>query len=153
MTGLANHCKQPELILQTELAYFEDCILWVTCVLIPPQKRQQLLQELHIEHSGMSRIKSLARTVIWWSKLDSDIEDMVEGCNEVDFVDPFLNHMLLIIIDAGSKWIKAFPMQTSMSNTTIQYLKICLHSWRSVTMDHYLLVQSLQFLCSNGIMH
>ena len=73
-------------------------------------------------------MKALARTVIWWPKLDMDIEEMVKGCNEcqltrsmppaaplnplpwptkpwsrihVDFAGPFMNHMFLIIIDVG----------------------------------------------------
>ena len=41
----------------------------------------------------------------------------------VDFAGPFLNHMFLIVIDAGSKWIEAFPMLTSISRATIQQLK------------------------------
>lgn len=36
---------------------------------------------------------------------------------------PFLNHMFLVIIDAGSKWIEVFPMQSSTAKVTIQHLK------------------------------
>ena len=65
-------------------------------------------------------MKALARTVIWWPKLDTEIEEMVRCCNEcqmtrstppvaplnplpwpvkswsrlhIDFAGPFLNHM------------------------------------------------------------
>ena len=31
--------------------------------------------------------------------------------------------MFLIVTDAGSKWIEAFPMSTSTAKATIQYLK------------------------------
>ena len=41
----------------------------------------------------------------------------------VDYEGPFLNHIFLIVIDAGSKWIETFPMLTSTSRATIQYLK------------------------------
>ena len=41
-----------------------------------------MLQELHLGHSGMARMKALARTVIWWPKIDENIEEMVKGCTE-----------------------------------------------------------------------
>ena len=152
--GWPNYCEQSELKLywsrRTELCCFEGCILWGTRVLIPPQGRQRILEELYIGHPGMSKMKALACTVIWWPKLDSEIEEMVRCCDEcqmtrsvppvaplnplpwpvkawscihIDFVGPFLNHMFLIFIDAGSKWIEAFPMSTSTSKATIQCLR------------------------------
>ena len=42
----------------------------------------------------------------------------------MDYAGPFLNHMFLVIIDAESKWIEAFPMHLSTSKATIQHLKI-----------------------------
>ena len=45
-----------------------------------PQGHQRLLEELRIGHPGMSKMKALACTVIWWPKLDMDIEEMVKGC-------------------------------------------------------------------------
>ena len=36
---------------------------------------------------------------------------------------PFLNHMFLVIIDAGSKWIEVFSVQSSTAKVTIQHLK------------------------------
>ena len=51
-------------------------------VVFPAQRRTKLLQELHIGHPGICRIKGLARTVIWWPNIDSEIEEMVKGCSE-----------------------------------------------------------------------
>ena len=72
-------------------------------------------------------MKRLARTVILWPNIDSEMEEMVKGCNEcqltraalpvaslnllpwpfkpwsrihMDYAGPFLNHMFLVIIDA-----------------------------------------------------
>ena len=36
---------------------------------------------LHIGHPGMLKMKALAITVVRWPKLDTDIEEMVKGCN------------------------------------------------------------------------
>ena len=36
---------------------------------------------LHIGHPAMLKMKALAITVMRWPKLDTDIEEMVKGCN------------------------------------------------------------------------
>lgn len=35
----------------------------------------------HISHQGIVRTKSLERSCTWWSKMDSQIEDSINGCN------------------------------------------------------------------------
>ena len=42
----------------------------------------------------------------------------------LDYADPFLGKMFLFVIDAQSKWIDAFPMNTSTSSATIEKLRI-----------------------------
>ena len=42
----------------------------------------------------------------------------------LDFVGPSLGKMLLIVIDAHSKWREAFPVNTSTSSATIEKLRI-----------------------------
>ena len=39
-----------------------------------------MLQELDREHSGMSRIKAIGQSYIWWSDMDQDIEAMSKTC-------------------------------------------------------------------------
>ena len=152
--GWPNHCSQTELkpywARRTELHCFEGCIMWGTRILVPKEGRQKMIQELHMGHSGMARMKALARTVIWWPKIDEDIEEMVKACAEcqmtranppvaplnplpwpskpwsrlhMDFAGPFMNLMFLVVIDAGSKWIEVFPMHTSTSASTIEHLR------------------------------
>jgi len=50
--------------------------------LVPSEGRQRLLQELHLGHFGMARMKALAWTVIWWPKIDENIEEVVKACIE-----------------------------------------------------------------------
>ena len=87
--GWPVHCSQPELKAywcgRTELTCFKGCIMWGAWVVILAKGHTKLLQELHIGHPDICRMKGLAQTVIWWSNIDSKIEEMVKGCNECQF--------------------------------------------------------------------
>lgn len=115
----------------------------------PPPARQQVLQELHGGHLGISRMKSLAHMFVWWPEIDGEIEQMVKHCSvcqqdreaqlvpmqpwqwptrpwarlHLDYAGPFMGHMFLLIIDAHSKWIEAYMMPTATSTATIQELR------------------------------
>ena len=50
---------------RTELSVYHGCILWGARVVVPPQGRKAVLQELHEGHPGMTRAKGLARMFVW----------------------------------------------------------------------------------------
>ena len=50
-------------------------------MIIPPKGRDALIRELHDTHSGIVKMKALARSYLWWSGLDMEIERHVEDCN------------------------------------------------------------------------
>ena len=62
--GWPKHCPQPELkpywCCRAELTCFKGCIMWGSCVVIPTPGCKKLLQELHIGHPGICRMKGLA---------------------------------------------------------------------------------------------
>jgi hypothetical protein len=133
-----------------ELSLQDGCILWGNRVVIPPQGRQAVLQELHTAHPGMSRMKSLARMYVWWPSMDSDIETLVKGCSicqeskpdppkaplhpwdwpkrpwhrlRVDYAGPVMGHMLLVIVDSHTKWIEVHSVSNATSFSTVQKLR------------------------------
>lgn len=95
-------------------------------------------------------MKSLARSYVWWPKLDSDLEHKVKQCNNcqtrqklppvaplhpwewpnkpwsrlhIDYAGPFMGQMFLIIVDAHSKWMDVYPVHAATTKATIEKLR------------------------------
>ena len=66
----------------SELSVEEGCILWGNRVIVPTKGQGRVLHQLHEQHPGISRMKSIARRVVWWPGLDKDIEKTVKECPE-----------------------------------------------------------------------
>jgi hypothetical protein len=117
---------------------------------IPAKSRNQVLAELHEGHLGIVKMKSLARSYVWWPTIDKDIEHLAKSCpgcqfqqNEackvplhpwewpttpwqrihLDFAGPFLGRMFLIIVDPHSKWPEVEIMPSTTSTQTIDRLR------------------------------
>lgn len=137
-----------------ELTVDQGCILWGLRVVIPPRYRERLVKELHQEHTGIVRMKSVARSYFWYPKLDADIEQIASDCDvcasmknsapqapfmpwsrtekpwqrvHIDFCELSGKHFL-IMVDAYSKWICVEPMNTTTSTKTINVLR----SWFAI---------------------
>ena len=39
-----------------------------------------ILEELHKDNAGICRIKALARSYVWWSGFDREVEQLVKSC-------------------------------------------------------------------------
>ena len=53
-----------------ELSCQDDCVLWGQRVVVPMSLQAQLPKELQTGHISIARMKALARSYFWWSKLD-----------------------------------------------------------------------------------
>ena len=141
---------QPYFTRKRELSIQDGCLLWGTRVVIPPKERTDLLNMLHENHTGIVRMKAVARSVMWWPGIDSDIESVAKSCNicqhaqalpakaplspwaypqtpwsrlHIDYAGPINGKMILVIIDAHSKWNEAFITTGCTTTTTIAKLR------------------------------
>ncbi|XP_061156017.1 uncharacterized protein K02A2.6-like [Syngnathus typhle] len=133
-----------------ELGVRDGCVLWGARVVIPAKGRGRMLKMLHQTHTGMTKMKGLARSYMWWPGMDQDVERTVQACHEcqahqkapasaplhpwewpespwsrihVDYAGPFLGEMFLVIVDAHSKWLDVYPTKTCTSLVTIEKLR------------------------------
>lgn len=140
----------PYLRRKDELSIQDGCVLWGSRVVVPPKLRFRLMEELHMGHSGSSRMKELARSYVWWPKLDSDLEGLTNSCSEclslratpskaelhpwewpthpwhrlhVDYAGPVDGRYFLVIVDAHSKWVDVYPTSGTTAKETIKCLQ------------------------------
>ena len=71
---------QPYYRRRDELSMEEGCLLWGTRVVIPNRYRDELMDSIHDIHTGVVRMKMLARQHCWWPNLDEQIENTARGC-------------------------------------------------------------------------
>ena len=64
----------------SELPVQDGCVLWGPRVLVPAKGRKAVLTQLHEGHPGCSRMKGIARTIVWWPGIDAEIEGTVRSC-------------------------------------------------------------------------
>ena len=100
--------------------------------MVPPPGQKSVLEELHETHLGASKVKAVARSYIWWPKMDDSSENVAKRCPScqqasssppkaplhswewssqpwsrlhLDFAGPFMGHMFLVVVDSHSKWL------------------------------------------------
>ena len=133
-----------------ELSIEQGCLLCGSHVIIPAPGREGLLNELHECHTGIKRMKALARSYLRWPGLDAGIELNVRSCGvcqehsklpananlhtwewpgkawhrvHIDYAGPFEGNMILVIVDAHSEYIDAHVMTYSTTAATILRLR------------------------------
>ena len=67
---------------KNELSVHDGCLLWGTRVVVPPPGRARITQGLHEGHPGITRMKALARSFVWWPQIDNDLEELVKNCDD-----------------------------------------------------------------------
>lgn len=131
-------------------------------------------------------MKSVARYYVWWPTLDKDIEEKVALCDlcqesrgaspqvpmqpwkwpetpwkrvHIDYFGPYERKMVLLIVDAHSKWIDAHVVESATTLATIAKLRTTFATFglpETVVSDNGSVFRSAEFvafLASNGIQH
>eukprot|EP00731_Ephydatia_muelleri_P003073 Em0001g3073a len=133
-----------------ELSVQDGCVMWGSRVVIPPVGCAHVLQLLHEGHPGITRMKALARGVVWWPGIDSELESKVKVCEacqanrksppkaplhpwewpskpwsrlHIDHAGPFMGKIFLIMVDSYSKWLEVVPVASTSSQQTIKELR------------------------------
>ena len=153
MTGwperVTDDALTPYFIRRHELSVEQGCLLWGLRVVVPPIWRKRLMDDLHEGHMGMTRMKGVARSFLWWPGLDQDIESCVRECAvcmatrntppvvpletwswplrpwqriHLDYAEKDGNYFL-VLIDSHTKWIEVFKMHLTTSTKTIDILR------------------------------
>ena len=50
-------------------------------VVVPNIFQKKILQQFHRGHPGICRMKSIARSYVYWPGIDKEIEDFVKSCS------------------------------------------------------------------------
>lgn len=117
---------------QHDLEVVEGCVMFQDRVMIPSNLRKPILRMLHVNHSGVVKMKQLARRIVYWPGVNNDIEEYVRNCDtctkmsvvpkpssttewipttrpfsrlHADFFH-FEHKVFLLIADSHSKWLE-----------------------------------------------
>ena len=63
-----------------ELSMLDGCVLWGNIVIVPVAGRKDVTELLHVGHPGITKMKNIARPVVWWPGIDSDLTKKVQSC-------------------------------------------------------------------------
>ena len=120
-----------------DLEEVEGCVLFQDRVIVPESMKTKVLKLLHMNHSGINKIKQLARRTVYWFGLNKDVEDFVKSCkicNEMNVVTKkahysqwiptnkpfsrihadffyFEKKIFLLVVDSFTKWIEIEHMK------------------------------------------
>ncbi|XP_011883987.1 PREDICTED: uncharacterized protein K02A2.6-like [Vollenhovia emeryi] len=127
-----------------------NCLVFEHRVVIPPTLREAILSELHTAHIGIVKMKGLARSFVFWPGIDSKIEEVAKACVNcsinahdptryrshhweypkgpwervhIDYAGPVAGKMLLIIVDAYSKWLEVKATNSTTTQATISIME------------------------------
>jgi len=78
---MANKPLQPYQAKQVELSVQEGCLMWGKRVIVPDSLKEWVLQKLHKEHLGITKMKAVAQNHVWWTGIDKDLDSLITLCS------------------------------------------------------------------------
>ena len=153
-TGWPSKCQTGEILpyfhRRESLSVVNGCLLFSERVVIPKKLQASVLKQFHIGHPGINRMKSLARSYVFWPGMDNEIEEMVRSCTgcaftskcpvktdlcswpkptkpwsriHVDYAGPVSGEYYLVVVDAYSKWPEVLPVRNPTTSQTVAELR------------------------------
>lgn len=135
---------------KNEITLEDDILLMGSRIIIPSNLRKYVLELLHEGHIGIVRMKTEARSIVWWPQIDSHIEKFSKSCDTCAQVNPpkpniennthwpksnypfqrvhmdffyFNSETYFIVIDSFSKWIDVSLMKQTRATDIITILR------------------------------
>lgn len=140
---------KPFWLRRFELSVDNGCIVWLNRVVVPQSLHSVVLGLLHAQHLGITKMKAVARSMLWWPGMDSALEETVRKCKicqsvlpeaqpvpltpwqvcqnpwervHLDFAEE-KGKMFLLAIDSYSKWLEIKPMGVTTAAKTIEVVR------------------------------
>ena len=56
----------------------DDTLMCADRIVIPRVLQKRIPKDVHLGHPGMSRMKALMRSYVYWPKMDQDIKNVIK---------------------------------------------------------------------------
>ena len=136
--------------LEDSLLTDSGCLFHGSRLVIPATLRPQVLDLLHLGHFGMQRMKQLARSVVYWPRIDNEIEELARSCTScaehqnkppksanhpwmlpekpwsrlhLDHAINFMGSNWLVLVDAYSKYPCIHATSSTSTKATVDLLE------------------------------
>ncbi|GFS82866.1 uncharacterized protein K02A2.6 [Trichonephila clavipes] len=136
---------------ESEFSLQNGCIMYGHRICISEKYQNQVLEELHVGHPGIVKMKAIAKSYCYWQGIDASIANFVQNCSaciatrneparinrhpwewpngpwqriHVDYAGLFMGKMFFVVSDAYSKCIEVIPMKNITASFTIHHLRI-----------------------------
>ena len=160
LRGWTHSCDDAELRPywrnRDEINIEDDILMRGSRVIIPQMLRKTVIDELHLGHIGIVKMKHMARQHVWWPGIDTDIKNITRTCDacrltrnnppteyhmwerpqkpweriNIDFAGPVENKMFMVVVDAYSNWLEIIDMsKNTTTNHTIDVLRTLFARW------------------------
>ena len=70
--------------VRDELSNHDGCIMRGCRIIVPEPGQATMLKLHHSSHSGVVKMKALARSYIWWPGIDVQIERIAQDCGQCE---------------------------------------------------------------------
>ena len=76
-----NNCRlKPYYVIRHQLTIENEVLLWNNRIVIPEKLQNRMLEQLHLSHLGVVKMKAIARSYFFWPGINKSIENFALQC-------------------------------------------------------------------------